>query len=476
MMFVGRENELNALQALFEKPMPSLVTCRGRRRIGKSTLIEEFARQSKSRMLQLEGIAPQKGMTNADQLKAFCRQLGEQTGSRSLKADSWFEAFRFLDEALPKSGRTVVLLDEISWMGKYDPNFAGELKFAWDRRFKRRSKLILVLCGSVSSWIADNILNNTGFVGRISLDLVLGELPLKDCTRFWGKRVERLAPGEILDVLSVTGGVPKYLEEIRPNLSADENIRRLCFTPSGTLFSDFQSIFSDVFGENATVKKQILLALAEESGSCKEIAERIGVDRGGSLSRNLAELELAGFVSCDAGFNPETGKPARQGRYRVCDNYTRFYLHYIEPNEREIKKNGFKFSSLAMLPGWDKMLGFQFENLVLSNLGTVLPKLNLGNVPVLSAAPYRSSRPSKNKGCQIDLLVQTRKSVCVVEVKHRKKIGEEVEDEVAEKIRRLPLRKGISVRTALVYLGELDPVVEGNAYFDAVIPAESMLR
>ena len=88
MMFVGREHELNALQALFEKPMPSLVTCRGRRRIGKSTLIEVFARQSKSRMLQLEGIAPQKGMTNADQLKAFCRQLGEQAGCRSLKADS----------------------------------------------------------------------------------------------------------------------------------------------------------------------------------------------------------------------------------------------------------------------------------------------------------------------------------------------------------------------------------------------------
>ena len=112
----------------------------------------------------------------------------------------------------------------------------------------------------------------------------------------------------------------------------------------------------------------------------------------------------------------------------------------------------------------------------MSNLETVLPKLNLGNVPVLSAAPYRSARLSKNKGCQIDLLVQTRKSVCVVEIKHCKKIGEEVEDEVAEKIRRLPLRKGVSVRTALVYLGELDPVVEGNAYFDAVIPAESMLR
>ena len=176
MMFVGRENELNALRALFEKPMPSLVTCRGRRRIGKSTLIEEFARQSKSRMLQLEGIAPQKGITNADQLKAFCRQLGEQTGNRSLKADSWFEAFRLLDEALSKSVRTVVLLDEISWMGKYDPNFVGELKLAWDRRFKRRSKLIFVLCGSVSSWIADNILNNTGFVGRISLKAEEGQV------------------------------------------------------------------------------------------------------------------------------------------------------------------------------------------------------------------------------------------------------------------------------------------------------------
>ena len=96
--------------------------------------------------------------------------------------------------------------------------------------------------------------------------------------------------------------------------------------------------------------------------------------------------------------------------------------------------------------------------------------------PVLSAAPYRCVRSDRGGGVQIDLLVQTASVATIVEIKRRNGLGVEVVTELRQKVARLPVRKGVSVRTALVYLGELDPVVEGNAYFDAVIPAESMLR
>ena len=121
------------------------------------------------------------------------------------------------------------------------------------------------------------------------------------------------------------------------------------------------------------------------------------------------------------------------------------------------------------------MLGLQFENLVLNNVLSLAPLLHLGGVPILSAAPFRLPGTKTAKGCQIDLLLQTRRSACVVEIKRRREIGEEVEAEVARKVARLPIAPGVSVRTALVYDGHLAPVVLGNGYFDAIVPFRALL-
>ena len=108
-------------------------------------------------------------------------------------------------------------------------------KIAWDNLFKKHDRLVVFLCGSVSTWISENILNNTGFVGRASANMVVGELPLDVCVNFWGRRASRTSIRDFADLLSVTGCVPRYLEEIDPSLSADENIRRMCFAPDAML-------------------------------------------------------------------------------------------------------------------------------------------------------------------------------------------------------------------------------------------------
>ena len=474
-MFFGRTSQLEELTELWQKDTASLVSCQGRRRIGKSRLVEEFAARSGARFIAIAGLPPQPDMDDEDQRQAFGRQLAVQTGAKTETPENWTQAFTMLDAKLDNRRKTVVLLDEISWLGGYAPNFPGELKNAWDILFRKRRKLVLVICGSVSTWISENILNNTGFAGRISLQIVLPELPLKDCVRFWGTKAARLATREIFDVLSVTGGVPKYLEEIQPSRSAEENITRLCFRPSGTLFRDFPQIFADVFGERAMAKRAILTALADGPKTGLELSSSLGVDRNGHLSAHLDELELAGFVAKDSGLNPETGQAARQDRYRLRDNYTRFYLRYIEPREAEIKAGLVQTAPLETLPGWETILGLQFENLVLNQVTELLPRIGFGGLPVLSAAPWRTRGKGKGDGVQIDLLVQTRKSVCIVEIKRRKHIGEEVEAEVDRKVKALRIRPGISVRAALVYEGELAPVVRGNGYFDAIVPASSLL-
>lgn len=474
-MFFGRKSILDQFGELWGKPVASLVTCRGRRRIGKSTLIKRFAELSGARLLAFEGLAPEPGMNNQDQLQAFSRQFAEQASRPFQEFDCWYDAFRAIGEVLVHGERTVVLLDEISWMGKYDRTFPSELKYAFDKRLHDRQNVILVVCGSVSSWINKNILANTGFVGRVSLDVVVPELSLSECVNFWGERKNRISVNEITDVLSVTGGVPRYLEEVKPELSADDNIRRMCFRPNGYLYRDFNDIFTTVFSAYSPLKRAILEKLAAGSASGAELAESLGVARNGQFSDVLDELEMAGFVAADSGMNPESGKRLREMRYRLKDNYTRFYLKYVQPHKSEIESGRYEFASLENLPEWSSVMGLQFENLVVNNFRELIRPLHLTGVQIFSAAPFRKIKKDGARGTQVDLLIQTRKSVVLVEIKRRQEIGEAVEVEMQEKVARIKVPSGVSVRTALVYSGKLSKSVLGSGYFDSLVPIEVLL-
>ena len=470
-MFVGRERDLKDLEALWGRDHGVLVTCRGRRRIGKSTLIEEFAARSADKFICIEGLAPRKGMTDEVQRRRFCEKVAEYSGREVVFASTWSLAFAQLDELLSTGRKTVVLLDEISWLGGYNPDFAGYLKEAWDRRFRKHPNLVFVLCGSVSAWIAENILDSTGFVGRDTLDIELKELTPFQCQQMLGPFGLRMSVKEKIDLLSVIGGIPKYLEDVRPELTVDENVRRMCFMPRGILFREFDETFNGVFGRRARTRRRILKALMAGPKSAVELAELDGKTPNGSYARALKDLRMAGYVAGDGGLNPFTGEPLREERFRISDNYTRFYLHYIEPRRQMVERDLFEFSSLEQLKGLDTMLGIQFENLVLGNLKMLFPMLGLEESLVLSAAPYLQRATADKERCQIDLMIQTRRMIMVVEIKRRREIGHEVIDEVDEKIKRLKFASSLSLRTALVYDGKLSPSVAADRYFDFLVPA-----
>ncbi len=476
-MFYGREDLIDRLGQLFRKRVPSLVTCRGRRRIGKSTLVEKFAERMGARFVKIEGVKPRRGLDNRKELENFAVKLAAQAHCESTTPDNWLNAFLRLDGVIRDDEKTVVLLDEISWMAHYDPMFAGMLKSAWDDNFKKHPRLVLVLCGSVSSWIKDNIIDDGSFYGRRSLDIVVPELPLEECVKFWGRTAERTDVREILDVLSVTGGVPRYLEEIDPGATAADNIRRLCYMPKSPLREDFDEMFADVITRQPNFTASVLRSLDGAPRSVSEIATAVGMERGGRISDALKQLEECGLVARDAGVNPQSGKSAREAIYRINDNYSRFYLKYIEPFKSVIDRGAFSFGALDGLDGWDSVMGLQFENLVLANLGRLVGLLGLGSAQIVSAAPYRraASRDGARKGVQIDLLIQTRRSICLVEIKRRNEIGREIIDEMSDKVAALPRRKGVSVRTALVYEGHLAPIVEADGYFDAIVPFRRLL-
>lgn len=474
-MFFGREEELNQLDSLWRKRVASLVTCRGRRRIGKSALIEEFAHRTGARFIKIEGKRPQKGWSNATELQAFAEQLAAQTGGETTPPSNWLNAFIRLSDKVANDEKTVMLLDEISWLGHFDETFSATLKIAWDNYFKKHDRLVLVVCGSVSGWIRDNIIDNGAFVGRRSLDIVLRELPPAECAKFWGEAARRIDTREIVDVLSITGGVPRYLEEIDPALSASENIKRMCYLPNSILRVDFDDMFNDVITEQPVFTGKVLRLLVDGPKSVTEVADALGTEKSGRISKALDMLAECGLVSPDSGLNPETGVEIRERRYRLRDNYSRFYLKFVEPVARMIDDGSYRFGSLSMLDGWNSVMGLAFENLVVNNYVHLLSHLHLGNTLITSAAPYRKTAVrGRSKGCQVDLLIQAQGMICIVEVK-RCDIDKSIIAEVDRKVSCISRPAGVSIRTALVFDGTIAPTVEANGYFDAIIPFPKLL-
>ncbi len=469
--FVGRQRELKILRELLDKRAASLVVLKGRRRIGKSRLTQEFGKALNT--FFFEGLPPDAGTTGLSQREDFARQMERQLKIPAPRAEDWGDLFWTLAHHT-QEGRVLIILDEITWLGAKDPTFLGKLKNAWDLYFKKNPELILILTGSMSGWIEKNILSSTGFFGRITLDMTLEELPLSECSAFWNDEAKGyIAPYEKFKVLSVTGGVPRYLEEILPHLSAEENIERLCFRKEGLLFREFDHIFSDLFSRRGDTYKEIIKRLASGSATLNEICSFMNLQKSGVITEYLDDLVKCGFVSRDYSWKIISGTLSKLSCYRLSDNYLRFYLKVILPLKSRIERGDIK-----RLPNWESVMGLQFENLILHNRHEIYQLLGIELDEIVFDNPYFQKNTQNQKGCQIDYLVQTRtNTLYVCEVKMRKRaLGVEVIDEMKAKIDALEVPKGFGICPVLFFLG---PVTDGlleSRYFYRMIDIGEFLN
>ena len=162
-------------------------------------------------------------------------------------------------------------------------------------------------------------------------------------------------------------------------------------------------------------------------------------------------------------------------KYRLKDNYLRFYINYIEPKKQLIEQGIYRDLHLEELPEWLTVMGLQFENLVLNNLNTIQRILNIPPSSVLSISPCFQHKTQRMEACQIDLLIQTRHTLYVCEIKFRKQISLSVIDEVKEKIRKIKIPKMTSVRPVLIYEGALSNNIESENFFSHLISFKDFL-
>ncbi len=469
--FIGRKRQLQGLMQLRKNRGASLVVLRGRRRIGKTRLAEEFSHTFEKKYF-FAGLAPEPGISQADQRKEFLRQMVEQK-IPCFPSDDWGDLFTQLAQHC-QMGETLIVFDEITWMCMNDVTYLPKLKNAWDSQFKKNDNLVFIISGSNSAWIKRNILCSTGFYGRISYRSKLDELSLHQCNEFWGNLKDKISAYEKLKILTVTGGIPRYLEEIQPKQTAEENIYRLCFQPEGLLFNEFDDLFKDLFERRDVRYKDIIKALVDGNTNVDSIAEALNRKKGGDLSNALEELSEDGFVSRSYRWNIKSCKQIEKtSQYRVVDNYFRFYIKYILPYKHRIE-----MGEMENLPsGWESILGLQFENLVINNRKSLHRLLQIPASEVVFSNPYLQRETKLIPGCQIDYMVQTKFNVLYVcEIKFSKhEIPPGVISEVEKKISRLKIPRGFSVRPVLVHINGVSDELVARDYFANIIDFADLL-
>lgn len=477
-LFVGRKQELKQMKELREsfrqKGLANLVVIKGRRRVGKSRLAEEYAKNK--RFLSFTGIAPTETMTAQDQRARFSVQLSQYFSLPLLDFQNWSLALDHLAHYLTEEP-TVILFDEISWMGSKDSTFIPKLKAWWDESLQNHENLTVIFCSSISTWIEENILKSTSFFGRISLVIDLQPLTLPECAKFLSVTGFKGGAYEMYKVLSVVGGIPWYLEQVSGSDMADETIKRLCFSRNGILTTEFNNIFYDLFHKKGSVYKNIIYQLASGMKTLGDLRKAVGYAASGVFSQIVENLITAGFVTSHYQWSLKSVHVSKISLYRLSDPYLRFYIKYIEPNLQKINQKSFQDMSIAQLSGWDTMMGFQVESLLLQNRPLLLKALGVFPTDIVGDNPYLQKGTTRYKGCQIDYLVQTNaKNLIACECKFkRSELGLEIVDSVRDKLKRFSVPRGFGIAPVLFHLGGVSMQVYDAQYFFRIIDIAGFL-
>lgn len=453
----------------------ALVVIKGRRRIGKTSLIEKFTENKP--IIRFVGLAPVEGVNAQIQRNEFARLLTEQTNLPEINTDDWSKLFALLGTHV-QEGRHIIFFDEITWMAQGDPTFLSKLKSAWELYYKKNPKLILILCGSISAWIEKNILSSTGYFGRIAKKITLKALPLPACNALLDAIGFKRSVYEKFILLSLTGGVPWYIELIDPKRSAFDNINTLCFDEDGILVDEHRHIFHDLFGKRSEIYEKITQALADGAAEFSALAERIQYASSGTLSNYLNELIESGYIQKTTSWSFKTSKPTKIVCYRLTDNYLRFYYKYIQPKLDLIKNGQYKQIEVNKLTHLNSLLGFQFETLVMNNAHMLHQKLNITPEEIVAADPYYQTATKQRQGCQIDYLIQTKlNTLFVCEIKFSKNpLGTPVIEEMKTKLKRLSYPKNFVCVPILIHVNGVTDDLLDEDYFYQLIDFAELLK
>jgi AAA+ ATPase superfamily predicted ATPase len=393
MKIAGRYNEQNKLRQYVESENPEFVAVYGRRRVGKTFLIKEFFKQTFT--FYITGLA---NTEKKEQIANFNRALNFYGKIPYPSVKSWLEAFQQLIHLLEhsaKKGKKVLFIDELPWFDTPRSGFITALEFFWNSWASARPDILLIVCGSATSWMINKLIKNHGGLhNRVTRRMLISPFTLSECEEFFQHRKIVMDRRSIVECYMILGGIPFYLNMIEEGCSLAQNVDRLCFSKNGALRDEFSSLYASLFKHAENHIKVVKTLGKKIKGMTRDEIIQASRLQGGGLTTVLEELEQCDFIRKYQSFEKKTKYPV----YQLIDFYTLFYLNFIHSSASG-KHFWASMTDNARHRAWS---GYAFELVCLMHEEQIKQKLGISGI-LTHTASWRSLKMSP--GAQIDLVI-----------------------------------------------------------------------
>ncbi len=469
--FMGRLGERQLLAEISKANKTAIIVVYGRRRVGKTELLEQTYR--KRNILKFEGI---KGKSQLEQMSHVLWQLSEYVGKSDvaeMPVQHWSQVFKIIFDHIPK-GKWTLYFEEIQWLADFKDDFISELKYAWDNYFRQKEGLLLILCGSSPSFIINHVLLSESLYNRSQYEIHLQELSLPEIKAFLGHRSNK----EVMDAYLLVGGIPEYLNWVNKASSIFLGLCENTFVPNGFFLNEYKRIFVSSLSENKNYQEIIEFLAREKFSTRAGILKRLKLSSGGGVSEILQDLELCGFIQKYTPYNLK--EDSLLSRYCISDAYLQFYYKFIKPIRRDIQNGDFvELPTAALsLESFHKWLGFSFERMCRKNHRIIAKLLGFSGVRYRSGAYFNRKSTDAEPGYQIDLIFDRDDNVLTVcDIKYyQDTVDSRVIEPFEKKLQYLPDRDKKTIQKVLITTIGMEDALSRRSYFDRVILLDDFFR
>ncbi len=392
---VGRKNEINELNRLYESDESEFIAVYGRRRVGKTYLVREtFADRFAFHHTGLPN-APKR-----QQLAHFKESLSA-AGFKGSTPENWFAAFHALQDVVSKSvlRRKVVFIDELPWMDTAKSDFLMALETFWNEWASARKDIVLIVCGSAAAWMVKNLFRNRGGLhNRVTARICLQPFTLGECEAFTAERGLSMSRTDIAECYMALGGIPYYWRYLARGMSLAQNLDRICFAIDAPLKHEFEELYASLFKDASSYKKVVAALAKKKVGMTRlELLETLDIAATGKLSETLETLEASGFIRSYRSY----GSKKKNTIYQLTDPFSLFHFRFLEtPSSDEHFWSSTTSSSAQTI--WK---GIAFERLCLLHLPQIRKALGIGSIHVEAYGWSFRGDETYPDGVQIDLVI-----------------------------------------------------------------------